>query len=80
MSTHQTTIDPTTPEGGTAPALNPPAWSGRKAAIGVLRSSGGQPASVHAVPAVVRKDFSAVPVCGSVRPLADQRARRRLAT
>lgn len=49
-------------------------------ALGAVGRRHGRPARPQAVPAAVGKDFSAVPVCGAVRPLAGQRARRHIAT
>ena len=49
-------------------------------ALGAVGRGHRRPARPQAVPAAVGKDFSTVPVCGSVRPLADQRARRHLTT
>ena len=44
-------------------------------ALGALRRGGARPAYGQNQIGGVGKDFSVVPVCGSVRPLADQRAR-----
>ena len=44
-------------------------------ALGAWRRAGARPAYVTRPNASGRKDFSAVPVCGAVRPLAQQRAR-----
>ena len=49
-------------------------------ALGAVRRGGGRPAYGQGETRAVGKDFSALPVCGSVRPLADQRARRHLTT
>jgi hypothetical protein len=49
-------------------------------ALGTVRRGAARPAYGQSETHAVCKDFSAVPVCGSVRPLADQRARRHLAT
>ncbi|HEV7173268.1 hypothetical protein [Pedococcus sp.] len=48
-------------------------------ALGAVRrgGGGGRPAYGQSETHAVGKDFSAVPVCGAVRPLADQRVRRR---
>jgi hypothetical protein len=43
------------------------------AARGAFRARARQAAYLNGSEAVQRKDFSAVPVCGSVRPLASQR-------
>ena len=44
--------------------------------LAAVRRGGARPAYRQNEVGGVVKDFSAVPVCGSVRPLADQRARR----